>query len=70
LGEASRHPNFRPLTTVASVSSPYSSSTTTTINLLPDEDCAVGAEEAHAAGKVQQQCNDQTRDSIETSVSM
>jgi hypothetical protein len=58
------------LTTVASASCLYTSSTTTTINPLPGEDCAVAAEEMHAARKVQQQPNDQARDFIETSVSM
>jgi hypothetical protein len=41
-----------------------------TINPLPGEDCAVVAEETHAARKVQQQRNSRTRDFIETSVSM
>jgi hypothetical protein len=60
----------RPLTKVASASSLCFSSTSMTINLLPGKDCAVVAEEMHVARKVQQQCNDQARDFIETSVSM
>ena len=63
--------NARPLTTIASASSsPYSSSTKTTINPLPGEDCAVVAEETHAARKDQQQRNDRARGFIECSDSM
>ena len=46
------------------------SSTTTTINSLPGEDCAVVAEETHAARKDQQQRNDRARGFIECSDSM
>ncbi|KAI2495171.1 hypothetical protein MHU86_19356 [Fragilaria crotonensis] len=53
--------NARPLTTIASASSsPYSSSTKTTINPLPGEDCAVVAEETRGK-KDQQQRNDRAR---------
>ena len=65
--------NARPLTTIASASSsPYSSSTKTTINPLPGEDCAVVAEEeTHAERKKdQQQRNDRARGFIECSDSM
>ena len=66
-----RQPNTRPLTTVVSPSSsPYSSSTTMTINPLPGEDCAVVAEETHAERKDQQQRNDRARGFIECSDSM
>jgi hypothetical protein len=57
--------------TVASASSPCSSSSTTiTIDPLPGEDCTVVAEETNAARKIQQQRNDRAKDFIQTSFSM
>jgi hypothetical protein len=61
--------NARPLTAIASaLSSLYSSSTKTTINLLHGKDCAVVAEETHAARKDQQQRNDWARGFIEVQI--
>jgi hypothetical protein len=48
----------------------YSTSTTTTINLLPGKDCAVVAEDALAARKAQQLLNDRARDFSESLISI
>jgi hypothetical protein len=68
--KARRQSNTRPLTIVASASSLYSTSTITTINLLPGKNCAVVAEDAYGARIIQQLLNDRARDFIESLISM